>query len=59
MPELKEVEAFKVAIAVSKVGFTVFIAMMGGFIAESIAGRAGFAVGFISTFVAASPDFYF
>ena len=30
MPELKDVEAFKVAIAVSKVGFTVFIAMMGG-----------------------------
>ena len=56
---LEQFEAFKVAVAVSKVGFTVFIAMMGGFIAESIAGRAGFAVGFISTFVAASPDFYF
>ena len=33
--------------------------MMGGFIAESIAGRAGFAVGFITTFAAADASFTF
>ena len=47
---------FKVAKDITEIGFTVFIAMMGGFIAESIAGRAGLAVGFITTFAAASTS---
>ncbi len=44
---------------ISEIGFLVFIAIMGAFIAESIAGRAGFAPGFISTFAAASTTFTF
>ncbi|NQZ28790.1 MAG: PTS sugar transporter subunit IIA [Mycoplasmatales bacterium] len=41
------------------VGFTFFIAMMGGFIGESVGGRAAFAPAAIATFVAANPDFYY
>ena len=58
-PGLKDVPAFAVALEATTIGFSVFIAMMGGFIAESVAGRAGFAVGFITTFAAANPGFYF
>lgn len=56
---ISESEIYKTIKSVSKVGFTFFIAIMGGFIAESIAGRAGFAVGMMTTFVAANPSFYF
>lgn len=52
-------EAFKIAKAISEVGFTLFIGIMGAFIADSIAGRAALAPGFICTFVAANPSFYF
>lgn len=52
-------EAFKIAKAISEVGFTLFIGIMGAFIADSIAGRAALAPGFIATFVAANPSFYF
>lgn len=57
--ELAATEAFKIAKMISEVGFTFFIAIMGGYIADSIAGRAAFAPGMIGTFVAASPSFYF
>ncbi len=40
------------------VGFTVFIAFMGAYIADSIGGRAALAPGFIATFIAATPSFY-
>lgn len=50
---------YKIFVDVASVGFTVFIAIMGGFIAESIAGRAGLAPGFIATFVASNSSFYF
>lgn len=50
---------YKIFVNAASVGFTVFIAIMGGFIAESIAGRAGLAPGFIATFVAADSNFYF
>ena len=59
IPDLANSAGFNVAFQATQIGFTVFIAMMGGFIAESIAGRAGFAVGFIATFAAANPSFYF
>ncbi len=52
-------DAFKIAKAISEVGFGVFIAMMGAFIAESIAGRAAFAPGFIGTAVASNSSFYY
>lgn len=58
-PGLENNEAFAIAKNISEIGFTVFIAIMGGFIAESIAGRAGFAVGFITTFAASNSSFYF
>ncbi|MEG2922822.1 MAG: fructose-specific PTS transporter subunit EIIC [Malacoplasma sp.] len=50
---------YKIFVSAASVGFTVFIAIMGGFIAESIAGRAGLAPGFIATFVASNSSFYF
>lgn len=56
---LKENNIYIAFKAVSEIGFTVFIAIMGGFIAESIAGRAGLAPGFIATFAAANSAFYF
>lgn len=56
---LLENEAFKIAKAISEVGFTLFIGIMGAFIADSIAGRAALAPAFIATFVAANPSFYF
>ena len=46
------------AIKAASVGFTLFIAMMGGFIGESIGGRAAFAPATIATFVAATPAFF-
>lgn len=52
-------EIFKIAKQITEIGFTVFIAMMGGFIAESIAGRAGLAPGFIATFAAANSSLTF
>lgn len=58
-PALANNETFKIAKKITEIGFGVFIAMMGGFIAESITGRAGFAVGFISTFAAANSELYF
>lgn len=58
-PSLGKNSTFLIAKEISEIGFGVFIAMMGGFIAESITGRAGFAVGFISTFAAANSKFYF
>ncbi|MGL5357465.1 MAG: PTS fructose transporter subunit IIABC [Metamycoplasmataceae bacterium] len=59
IPGVTENPAYGIVKKVSEVGFVFFIAIMGGFIAESIAGRAGLAVGMMTTFVAASPDFYF
>lgn len=52
-------EAFRIAKTCAEIGFGVFIAMMGGFIAESIAGRAALAPGFIGTFAAANSNLYF
>ncbi|GHU48616.1 hypothetical protein FACS1894218_6030 [Bacilli bacterium] len=43
---------------IAEIGFTLFTAVMGGYIAMSIAGRAGLAVGFIGTFAAATPQWY-
>jgi fructose-specific phosphotransferase system IIC component len=40
------------------VGFQLFISVMGGYIAVSIAGRSGLAPGFMATFVATNPDCY-
>lgn len=57
--ELAKNDIYKIFVNVASVGFTVFIAVMGGFIAESIAGRAGLAPGFICTFVAANSSLYF
>ncbi|MGL4183930.1 MAG: PTS fructose transporter subunit IIABC [Metamycoplasmataceae bacterium] len=59
IPGVTENPAYDIVKKVSEVGFVFFIAIMGGFIAESIAGRAGLAVGMMTTFIAASPDFYF
>ncbi|MCF0227634.1 MAG: PTS sugar transporter subunit IIA [Malacoplasma sp.] len=47
------------ALKVAGVGFTFFVAIMGGFIAESIAGRAAFAPGMIASFVMGSTDCVF
>lgn len=58
-PDLANNEAFKIAKQITEIGFGVFIAMMGGFIAESIAGRAGLAPGFICTFAAANSKLTF
>ncbi len=52
-------QAFAIAKKAAEIGFGVFIAMMGAFIAESIAGRAALAPGFIATFAAANSDFYY
>lgn len=52
-------QIYQILKMISEIGFTVFIAMMGAFIAESITGRAGFAPGFIATFAAASTSFTF
>ncbi len=59
IPGLADDQVYKIFKGISEIGFTVFIAMMGAFIAESISGRAGFAPGFISTFAAASTSFTF
>ena len=59
IPGVEENEVYKVIKAVSEIGFTFFIAIMGGFIAESIAGRSGLAPGMICTFAAANSSFYF
>ncbi|MCF0227996.1 MAG: PTS transporter subunit EIIC, partial [Malacoplasma sp.] len=40
-----------VLMTIANVGFTLFTAVMGGYIAESIAGRAAFAPGLIASFV--------
>lgn len=58
-PPIANNPAFQYALKGSEVGFTLFIAIMGGFIADSIAGRAAIAPGMISTFVAADTNFYF
>ncbi len=58
-PSLKSNSAFLIAKTISEIGFGVFIAMMGGFIGESIAGRAAFAPAFISTYAAANSGMYF
>ena len=52
-------EVYKILKGLSEIGFTVFIAIMGAFIAESITGRAGFAPAFIATFAAANTSFTF
>ncbi|MDK2819844.1 MAG: fructose-specific PTS transporter subunit EIIC [Mycoplasmataceae bacterium] len=52
-------EVYKILKGISEIGFTVFIAIMGAFIAESITGRAGFAPAFIATFAAANTNFTF
>ncbi|MCP4336833.1 MAG: PTS transporter subunit EIIA [Mycoplasma sp.] len=49
----------KLASEAAAVGFTFFIAIMGGFIGESVGGRAAFAPATIATFIAANPDFYY
>ncbi len=59
IPSLAEDPIYVIFKGISEIGFAVFIAMMGGFIAESITGRAGFAPGFISTFAAANTTFTF
>ncbi len=59
IPSLNEDPIYIILKGVSEIGFLVFIAIMGAFIAESITGRAGFAPGFISTFAAASTSFTF
>jgi PTS system fructose-specific IIC component len=46
------------ALMAADIGFSVFTAIMGGYIAVSIAGRAAMAPGFIATMVAASPTLY-
>lgn len=51
--------AFKIAKSIAELGFGVFIAMMGGFIGESIAGRAAFAPAFIATAAASNSSLYF
>ncbi|MGL6125171.1 MAG: PTS fructose transporter subunit IIABC [Metamycoplasmataceae bacterium] len=56
---IKNDQVYLILLEISQIGFVVFIAMMGGFIAESITGRAGFAPGFISTFAAANSSFTF
>lgn len=56
---VKNDSIYLIFLEISQIGFTVFIAMMGAFIAESITGRAGFAPGFISTFAAANSSFTF
>lgn len=56
---VKNNEIYKILLEVSQIGFIVFIAMMGAFIAESISGRAAFAPGFIATFAAANSGFTF
>ncbi|MGL5617736.1 MAG: PTS fructose transporter subunit IIABC [Metamycoplasmataceae bacterium] len=56
---VKNDQIYLILLDISKIGFTVFIAMMGAFIAESITGRAGFAPGFIATFAAANSSFTF
>jgi PTS system fructose-specific IIC component len=43
---------------IANVGFSLFTAVMGGYIAMSIAGRPGLAVGFMATLVAATPAWY-
>jgi PTS system fructose-specific IIC component len=43
---------------VAQVGFTLFIGVMGGYIAHSIGGRAALAPGFIGSFVASNTSFY-
>lgn len=53
MPEIMDI-----LLAVAGVGFTLFIGVMGAFIAESIGGRAAIGPGFIATFVASSPSMY-
>ncbi|MGL5643677.1 MAG: PTS fructose transporter subunit IIABC [Metamycoplasmataceae bacterium] len=56
---IKNNQIYLILIDISTIGFTVFIAMMGAFIAESITGRAGFAPGFIATFAASNSSFTF
>lgn len=51
--------AIDLATNAAAIGFTFFIAMMGGFIGESIAGRAALAPAAISTFAASSADYWF
>ncbi len=51
-------EAIELASKAAQIGFTFFIAMMGGFIGESIAGRAALAPAAISTFAASNADFW-
>lgn len=52
-------QAIDLAANAAAIGFTFFIAMMGGFIGESIAGRAALAPAAISTFAAGSADYWF
>ncbi|MGL5205735.1 MAG: PTS fructose transporter subunit IIABC [Metamycoplasmataceae bacterium] len=56
---IKNDQIYLILLDISTIGFTVFIAMMGAFIAESITGRAGFAPGFIATFAASNSSFTF
>ena len=51
--------SLSLALKSAGVGFTFFIAIMGGFIGESVGGRAAFAPAAIATFVASNPDFYY
>jgi PTS system fructose-specific IIC component len=46
------------ALMSANLGFQVFTAVMGGYIAASIGGRAALAPGFIATMVATSPNLY-
>lgn len=55
----KQDVAYQIALRIANIGFTFFISIMGGYIADSIAGRAAIAPGFISTFAAANTSFYF
>lgn len=59
IPTVAADPTYKIFKEISEIGFLVFIAMMGAFIAESITGRAGFAPGFIATFAASNTKFTF
>jgi PTS system fructose-specific IIC component len=50
--------AMSYAMAAANVGFALFTGVMGGYIAQSIGGRAALGPGFIATFVASTPSMY-
>lgn len=49
----------RILLDIAGAGFTLFIGVMGGYIADSIGGRAAFGPGFMATFVASTPAMYF